>query len=318
MDATYHYPPELLELLVETIPRLVRSKPAVVDVFRGAGVDESLLSDLAEQVRRDRNSISTFHIARTVLTRLNDRGDACIRERREVLRRVTEWEDFSTCWEKNRLEAEGYVVRVRDVVNVKDSFTRMKQERDREHERHHAEWRARAEAATRVREERERIKRALYALFAEPNASARGRALEQVLNDLFKAYDIQVREAFTLRGAAGDGVIEQIDGVIHLDGHLYLAEVKWLKDSLGRAEVSEHLVRVYGRDVRGLFISYTDYTPAAVEVCREALSQRVVTLCRLQELVTVLDRGGDLVGFLRAKVNAAIIDKKPWFEPSVA
>jgi restriction endonuclease Mrr len=278
-----------------------------------------LLADLADQVRQDRDSISTFRIARTILTRLNDRGDGCIRERRELLRRVTEWEDFSTCWENNRLEAEGLVARVRDVVNVKDSFTRMKQERDREHGRHQAEWRARAEAATRVREERERIKRALYALFAEPNASARGRALEQVLNDLFKAYEIQVREAFTLRGAAGDGVIEQIDGVIQLDGHLYLVEMKWLKDSLGRAEVSEHLVRVYGRgDVRGLFVSYTDYTPAAIEVCREALHQKVVTLCRLQELVVVLDQGRDLAAFLRAKVNAAIIEKKPWFEPSVA
>lgn len=40
MDTAYHYPPELLDLLVDTIPRLTRSKPEVLDFFRGAGVKE--------------------------------------------------------------------------------------------------------------------------------------------------------------------------------------------------------------------------------------------------------------------------------------
>jgi len=46
MDTSYHYPPELLDLMVDTIPRLTRSKPGVLDFLRGAGVKESHLADL--------------------------------------------------------------------------------------------------------------------------------------------------------------------------------------------------------------------------------------------------------------------------------
>jgi restriction system protein len=38
IDGTYHYPPELLELLADGIPALFKSKQGVIDFFRGAGV----------------------------------------------------------------------------------------------------------------------------------------------------------------------------------------------------------------------------------------------------------------------------------------
>ena len=37
-DITFHYPPELFSLLVDTIPLLNRSKKDVLLFFRGAGV----------------------------------------------------------------------------------------------------------------------------------------------------------------------------------------------------------------------------------------------------------------------------------------
>jgi hypothetical protein len=40
MADQFHYPPDVLELLVETIPRLCRSKKAVVLFLQGAGIAE--------------------------------------------------------------------------------------------------------------------------------------------------------------------------------------------------------------------------------------------------------------------------------------
>ena len=37
LDQTYHYPPELLEMLTEVIPCLFKSKQGVIDFFHGAG-----------------------------------------------------------------------------------------------------------------------------------------------------------------------------------------------------------------------------------------------------------------------------------------
>lgn len=53
----------------------------------------------------------------------------------------------------------------------------------------------------------------LFALFALSDAWARGKKLESVLSRLFKASDILVREAFSLKGDQSQGVVEQIDGV---------------------------------------------------------------------------------------------------------
>ncbi len=57
----------------------------------------------------------------------------------------------------------------------------------------------------------------LSALFGESNSQKRGKSLEGVLNRLFEASGILVREAFTLTGAQGEGIVEQIDGVVEID-----------------------------------------------------------------------------------------------------
>ena len=108
------------------------------------------------------------------------------------------------------------------------------------------------------------------------------------------------------------GVVEQIDGVIELDGNLYLVEIKWWDAPLGPGEVAQHLVRVFTRGhARGIFISSSGYTPAAVETCKEALQKAVFVLSELEEFVNLMDRGLDLKEFLKAKVRAAVIDKRP-------
>ena len=170
-------------------------------------------------------------------------------------------------------------------------------------------------SAKRATEQQQRavIQQAFFALFGESDAQRRGKAIEEVLNALFALDGMSVREAFTLRGRPGDGIIEQIDGVIVLDNHLYLVEMKWMRAPLGPGDVAQHLVRVYNRaDMRGLFISYTPFTAAALDACRDALHQRVVSLVLLEELVGVLQRGENFAAMLRKKVTAAMLEKRPF------
>src|SRR4051812_10094953 len=99
IDISYHYPPELLELLVDTIPVLGRAKEFPLEFFRGAGVPEKYLSDWREKLLTDRQSVTKCHITRSVLLRLNEGHDSTLGQRREVLKRVVEFEDFTACWE---------------------------------------------------------------------------------------------------------------------------------------------------------------------------------------------------------------------------
>ena len=40
IDEAWHYPPELVSLLIDAVPRLVKGKMDQLNVFRGAGVAE--------------------------------------------------------------------------------------------------------------------------------------------------------------------------------------------------------------------------------------------------------------------------------------
>jgi hypothetical protein len=315
MDITYHYPPELFNLLVDALPRLNRAKPDVLLFFRGAGVGDAYTADIAEQLRIDRDSVKKYEMVRTVLQRLNDRGEAALRERREVLKRVVEWEDFSACWDNDRLEAIGLVESIRKLVQKKDAFTRMEQAKDEERKKRQAEHAAKLKAVQRKQDELESIKKDLCALLGETNPQKRGKSLEGILNRLFDTSGILVKESFTVESSDGSVVLEQIDGAIELDGHIYLVEMKWHKDPLGVELVTPHISRLFSRgEVRGIIISASGYTRPAIEACRGALSQKVVVLCTIQELVMLLERQTDLRKFLKEKTQAAVIEKNPFHE----
>lgn len=316
IDDIFHYPPELMSLLIDTIPRLCRSYEDVLLFFQGAGVEFAITADLWVLLKNDRKSLNKFKIARTVLTRLNEKSEATLRERREIVKRVTEWEDFSTCWDSDRLEAQGLVSQIRSVVNVKDSFTRMKEERTRERQQHISQREAEADALKKRKERIAAVGKDLRNLFTMQDAQKRGKALEGVLNRLFQVHDILVHEAFTRRGGSREGIIEQIDGVVFFDAHHYLVEMKWTNEPLGPGDVAQHLVRVFNRGhAHGIFISASGYTPAAIDSCHESLQKAVFALCKLEEIVLLLERNLSLSEFLRKKIDAAVVDKNPLYEP---
>ncbi|ETA67573.1 hypothetical protein MettiDRAFT_1000 [Methanolobus tindarius DSM 2278] len=311
----YHYPPELLKVLIDVIPKLCKSKNDLILFFKGAGVSKQILKPHEDLLKNNRNEFNKYHASREILSAINEQGDKSLAARREVIKRVTEFEDFSVCWPNDQAAARGLVVQVRDMVNVKDAFTRMKIEKDEEKRK-----RIQQQQQTIVYEKEKRrnqiqaVKKELFSLFKEENAQKRGKALENVLNNLFVCYDMSVREAFTIKGKCGEGIIEQIDGLVELEGHLYLVEMKWWNSPIGTAEISPHLVRLFNRggQTRGLFISYSNYTQPAITTCRDALSGgAAITLSTVKEIVKLLEDEKDLKVWLKTKINAAIIDKEP-------
>jgi restriction endonuclease Mrr len=134
-------------------------------------------------------------------------------------------------------------------------------------------------------------------------------------SNLFAFAGFLVREAFTLRGNQGEGIIEQIDGAVEFEGVLYLVEMKWWDKPIGRQEIAPHLVSVYGRgDVGGIFISYSGFSPAAIDDARTGLTQKVFVLAELQEIVQVLERESDLKALFKEKIHRAKTDRNPFYK----
>jgi hypothetical protein len=103
-------------------------------------------------------------------------GDSGLALRREILKRVVEWEDFSLCYPDKQLVAQGLVANIRRVVNVKDAFTRMNLAHERERRANQQAYQAEIVRKQRQQEERDAIKRDLYALFQNANAHRRQHA----------------------------------------------------------------------------------------------------------------------------------------------
>jgi hypothetical protein len=313
----YHFSSDLIELLTAAIALLNRSKPGVLTFFRSCGVPDSMTAALRERVEGNPVSISKYEIAGTVLKLINDGGDRMLRQRREVIKQVTEFEDFGLCWPDDQLKAKGLVSDVRRYVNVKDSFTRMQQAEEDHRLKEARQQRLTAEAKQKRRDTFAALRTRLVSLSAITNPQQRGLALEGVLNDLFKIDGLSIRDAFTIKDENGR-VQEQIDGLIALDGQPILVEAKWHKVPIGRGEISQHLVRLYGRaGVLGLFLSSSRYTDPAIAECKTALTQRVIVLAEVNEILMLLeDPDANLGGWLRSKIMAATVDRQPLSYPA--
>ncbi len=308
----WHYPPDLLELVVDAIARLNRGKEQEIDFFRGAGVPEKYLADVAQRVAVEKSSISKFEIARTVLVRLNEAGDPMIRQRREILNRIVKTESFDHCWPNDQLAARGAVAAIQKAIHARDAFTRMEKEKDRERAERLRLKQDEIDRRKDAARHREQIRTDLGRLFGEPDPWKRGKALESLLNRLFGVDGILVKEAFQLKGDEGEGIVEQIDGVVTSDGEIYLVEMKWLKDPVGVAELAPHFVRVFSRyAARGIFISASGFGTPAIKQSTEALGKMVSVLCEIDELVWLLETPNANVGsYFREKVQAAITEKE--------
>lgn len=316
MADSFHYSSDIVQLLINTIPVLCRSKRDVVLFFQGAGVESADMAEMVAIVRNNPNSISKFDITRDLITKINTRGDSGLKVRREIIKRVVEFDNFEHCWENDQYKAKGLVASIREAVNKKDAFTRMKQERDAERSERVSQQQIERSLAAEKRKKLEAINQRLSVLFMmDDKPQERGKLLEGVLNDLFRAYGILVREDFRRKSPDTAIVVEQIDGVIELGGTVHLVEMKWLNTAIGIGEFSPHLSRLFVRaNANGIFIATNGYASSVLSECRTALSHKTLFLCSLHEIILLLQRQDDLITFLKRKSQAAIIDKNPFFE----
>jgi hypothetical protein len=306
LDRTYLYPLDLLELLVDTIPRLIKSKAGLIDFFAEAGTPPDVLDVWRDKLVSDRRGINKFQITRSVLRALNQRLEEARPVRLEILRRIANSTDFSTCWDDDRDRAERLVRWVREIAGEKDARTwgpalekslRSAEARVNYHQR-----------MTGVEERRrtlEGLKRDLYRVVSLAD-KARGPALAAALPRLFAHYGMPAAGPLIIAPDGGFGAFE-------VEGRSYVVELRWQTEPIGRREIGKHLVRVHNRTdgAGGVYISASGYTEAAVAECASALSSRPVVLCQAEELFLLLEFERDLVPFLRAKFRAAEVDRNP-------
>lgn len=134
--------------------------------------------------------------------------------------------------------------------------------------------------------ELERLRAAFLELSWMDSAQARGLALEPLLNQLFKVFDLDPRSAFKIAH-------EQLDGAFTFDTDDYLLEARWRKDPADPDQVRAFESKVSAKAHRtgGVMLSMSGFTRGAIEVLRGKGTR------------LLLMDGGDLMAVLDGRVD---------------
>src|SRR5512135_402489 len=307
LDRSYHYPPDVLELLVDTIPRLIKTKAGLLDFFEEAGVPEGLMAEWRTKLNRDRMSVSKYHLARGLLRGLNALGDEARPVRHQVLRRLARHADFSAGWEDDRGRAEELIARIRELAGETDAGTwHAACQEALTRQATVGSYHARLKDIEDRREALDTLKRDLYQAFRVAVPAKRKALLGTVLPRLFTCHDVTTRKAPAAPEA--DATV-----LIDFDGAPYLVELRWSDKQLDFKQLGPHLVTLYGcPELRGLFISSAGFTDQAIRDLGSILPERPCVLCHLEEIVLLIEQGRDLKELLRAKIRAAETEQMPF------
>lgn len=94
MDTFFHFPPDLFNLLVDTIPRLNKSKRDLLIFFQSVGVPEGYLRPFYDLLNSNNSQFKKFNVTRELLCILNQQTDKMLGVRRQLLKRVIEFDSF--------------------------------------------------------------------------------------------------------------------------------------------------------------------------------------------------------------------------------
>lgn len=313
MAISYHFPPDLFNLLVEAIPKINKTKKDLLSFFKNVGTPSNLLTKYYDIVRSNPKLISKKDITREVLECLNSNdNNEYLGIRRKLLQRVIDFTAFNTCYESDIDSAKARISDIKQLVSLKDSVT--KQEQFLAHERQE-KIKARQEHLNRIttsKTEFETIVNNFNQLFAISNPQIRGKSLESVLNDLFSFFKIGIKEAFCIADEETGKIYEQIDGVAELNSYLTLIEMKWEKSPIGVDKVSRFMTRIFLRNnVDGIIISCSSFTDTSLSVVKEGLSQKSVALVDLQDIYKILTLKKDLPTYFLALMREVKLYKNP-------
>ncbi len=154
-------------------------------------------------------------------------------------------------------------------------------------------YRAFNEALTKLKQE-------FIQFHSKEDHNERGYVLEQLLNSLFKLFDLTPRSPFRRTG-------EQIDGSFVLDRDHYLLEAKWTKSLINLADLRD-LDGAVGSSLDntlGLFISIEGFSKDGITAYLQGTRPRIVCLDGA-DLFMVLEGRIDLADLLQRKKDIAV------------
>lgn len=313
MALSYHFPPDLFNLLVDAIPKINKTKKDLLAFFKNVGTPISLLNKYYSLISYDPKQISKKDITREVLEHLNSSdSNEYLGIRRKLLQRVVDFTAFNTCYDNDVDSAKARIYEIKQLVNLKDSVTKQEQFIESERQEKIKIKQQQLNMLTTSKNKFEYISDNFNKLFSISNPQQRDKSLEIVLSDLFTFFKIGIREPFCIADEETGKVYEQIDGTIEINTYLTIIEMKWENSPIGAEKISRFMGRLFSRNnVDGIIISYSSFTSTVQPTVKEWLNQKTVALVDLQDINKLLNLKKDLPAYLTSLIREVRLNKNP-------
>lgn len=312
MDTYFHFPPDLFNLLVDTIPRLNKTKKDLLLFFQNVGVPKAQLQPYYILLSSNRSQLKKYDVTREILAFLNQQSERMLGVRRKLLQRVIEFDSFETCYPNDKDRAKANVADIQKLVKMKDTVTKYEKYLIKEQSEKIKKQQKIVDEIRRSKERFEDLQQRFSQLFSIQNPQERGKKLEKVLNDIFLYFKIGVKEDFVIYDDETGKNYEQIDGVVEINHYLTLVEMKWEKVPIGADKIARFMSRLLVRkNVDGIVISYSSFAETAIPTAKEALAISVLALVDLKDIFDVLNQKKDLAEFFSELIKNVKLYKNP-------
>lgn len=213
---------------------------------------------------------------------------------RLIIREVSEMKDFSHLerlddGKAKAREARAAVLALRELVTDHDALVRAQEQAEQRKQ----EARAAASAQRAVAKGLERLRTDFVTLVMKSDHRKRGFALEKLMYELFRLFDLDPKASFRTTG-------EQIDGAFSLQGTDYLFEAKWAGRSSAREmDIFASKVQRKLDNTLGLLLSIDGFEEEGVAA--HSKQRPVLLLMTGADLMAVFESRVDFVQLLIRK-----------------
>jgi hypothetical protein len=288
-------PLAVYEAVVNVCGQTLYWKSTLRTVFRRSGVAERALDKYEQQ-------FSKFQIARHILDDLERVGAKGWIVQRRIVRELASLDGPE---DKAPDHAAGTrALETLRRVALKERLLVDPAEAERKQRR--AEAATEAEKRDRRSTELQKLHELFIALHSESNHQARGFALERLMRDLFRLYELEYNGSYRTD-------TDQIDGSVVLDSFTYLLEARWRENKANDADLGglKHKVERRLDATRGFYLSMAGYEDDAVALYRLAQENKLIMLDG-SDLLHMLEQRPPLVEGLQEKVKAASTRGEPY------
>lgn len=275
------YSADVIQLIINALVNVVWYKRDFYRILDTCGVPQHIIDNAVNNAGGYK--APKLYVADSLTRQLNRMGEEGLGPLRRIIQQLINWRDFSSVADER--QARNAIERLKKVVGEADRETiEAREKREIERKRRQEELLEKTKKSSMLAELREQY----YGMISSTEPQKRGYALEAVLYNLFKLFNLNPSPPFKIPG-------EQIDGSFTLHDDDFLLEAQWEKDKPTAEELyafQGKVARKY-QGTRGIFISIEGFSKTSLQAFEMGMAPNILLLDG-EDLVYVLEERIDL------------------------